>query len=126
MQLVRDIGTLIGRIPIHGVPIADAEHVRHTLTAALDDIARSLDAGRAPVDPGDLTACLDAAHDALARAEASGEVPVGLASALDILDPIAASITRIAGEAERWAQAQRPGRPAWWTRLAPQRPSRTG
>jgi uncharacterized membrane protein YccC len=126
MQLVRDIGTLAGRIPLQGVAIPGAEHVQHTLTAALDDIAGALDAGRTPDDPGDLTACLDTAHDALAHAEATGEWTKGLASTVDMLDTIAASITRIAGEAERWAQAQRPGRPAWWTRLAPQRPSRTG
>jgi hypothetical protein len=117
MQLVRDIGTLAGRIPIEGVAIPGAGHVRTTLTDALGTVAAALEAGTAPADPGDLTTCLDTAHDALTHDETTGSVPMGLAGTLDMLDTIAASTMRIAGEAARWAEAPEPGRHARWSRM---------
>ena len=117
MQLVRDIGTLAGRIPIEGVAIPGAGHVRATLTDALGTVAAALEAGTAPADPGDLTTCLDTAHDALTHDEATGSVPMGLAGTLDILDTIATSITRIADEAGQWATESQAGVRTRWSRM---------
>ncbi|MEO2057820.1 MAG: FUSC family protein [Thermoleophilia bacterium] len=118
MQLVRDIGTLAGRIPTEGVAIPGAGHVRTTLTGALDTVAAALETGMAPPDPGDLTTCLNTAHDALTHDEATGSVPMGLAGTLDMLDTIATSITRIADEAGRWAAPRQTTRHARWRRMA--------
>ena len=118
MQLVRDIGTLAGRIPTEGVTIPGAGHVRTTLTSALDTVAAALEAGTVPPDPGDLTTCLNTAHDALTHDETTGSVPMGLAGTLDMLDTIATSITRIADEAGRWAAPRPTTRHARWRRMA--------
>ncbi|MGA0067870.1 MAG: FUSC family protein [Miltoncostaeaceae bacterium] len=119
MQLVRDIGTLGGRIPLHGVAVPGMSQVRSEMTAALGRIADCLQQGTTPPAMDDLPQVLDPAHDAVRRLEAGDPAVHGLASTVDMLDTIALSITRLADEARRWSAQQADSGARWWSRLRP-------
>lgn len=119
MQLVRDIGTLGGRIPLDGVAVPDMPQVRSAMTAALARIADCVEQGSPPPAMDDLPRVLDPAHDAVQRIEGGAPTVHGLASTVDMLDTIALAITRLADEARLWS-AQRTGTgERWWSRLRP-------
>ncbi|MFM9017850.1 MAG: FUSC family protein [Actinomycetota bacterium] len=119
MQLVRDIGTLAGRIPIDGVAIPGAAEVRAQLTGALREVATAVRAGTSPPALGDLPDCLAEAHAAVDDARTAEDIPRGLAGTVDMLDTIAFATQRLAREAGEWAAASAQPRLHWWQRLAP-------
>jgi hypothetical protein len=119
MQLVRDIGTLAGRIPIDGVAIPGADAVRADLTEALREVAGAVRAGGRPPALGGLPQCLEAAHAAVDDARTAADIPRGLAGTVDMLDTIAFAIGRLADEAGEWATETTQPRRAWWQRLVP-------
>lgn len=116
MQLVRDIGTLGGRIPLDGVSVPGIDEARAQMARALDEVAGAIEAGTEPPDLRDLPDSLDPARDAVRAMEASGPVVPGLASTVDMLDSIALAITRLADEARGWAseRGQDNREPRWW------------
>ena len=119
MQLVRDIGTLAGRIPIDGVAIPGADTVREGLTGALRKVSSAVRAGGAPPALGDLQDCLLAARATVDDARDATDVPRGLAGAVDMLDTIAFAIQRLGDEAGAWATESAQPHRAWWQRLVP-------
>ena len=119
MQLVRDIGTLAGRIPIDGMAIPDAAAVRPALSGALRDIASAVRDGQSPSSPGDLLDVLAPAHAVVDDARSAADIPRGLAGTVDMLDIIAFAIQRLADEAGAWAAESARPRRAWWQRLVP-------
>ncbi|MBL6634389.1 MAG: FUSC family protein [Thermoleophilia bacterium] len=119
MQLVRDIGTLGGRIPLDGVAVPGMPQAREAMTSALRQVAGALDQGTAPPVLDHLPAVLDPAHDAVQRMEQGGTAVRGLASTVDMLDTIALSITRLGDEARTWRAQQVPSGRRWWHRLLP-------
>ncbi len=119
MQLVRDIGTLAGRVPIDGVAIPDAEAVRVRLAGALRDVADAVRTGARPPAMDDIEQCLAPAHAAVDDARSVADLPRGLVGAVDMLDTIAFAIQRVSTEAGDWAaEKARPDR-RWWQRLTP-------
>ncbi len=119
MQLVRDIGTLAGRIPLSGVAVPGMPRVREATTQALREVADALQQGAPPPDLHDLPAVLDPARDAVQRMEQGAPLVRGLASTVDMLDTITLAITRLADEGRHWqAEEPRRGR-SWWRRMAP-------
>lgn len=119
MQLVRDIGTLAGRIPIDGVAIPGAHAVRADLTGALRQVAAAVRTGDRPPALGDLPQCLEAAHAAVDDARTAADIPRGLAGTVDMLDTIAFAIGRLAQETGDWAAERAQPHRAWWKRLMP-------
>ena len=119
MQLVRDIGTLAGRVPIDGVAIPDVDAVRVRLAGALRDVADAVRAGARPPAMDDLQQCLEPAHAAVDDARSVADLPRGLVGAVDMLDTIAFATQRVSTEAGDWAaEKARPDR-RWWQRLTP-------
>lgn len=119
MQLVRDIGTLAGRIPIDGVAIPDADAVRDALTGALHQVAGAVRAGQVPPSLDHLQECLAGAHSVVDGARVAADVPHGLAGTVDMLDTIAFDIQQLATEAGAWATEATRAHRGWWRRLAP-------
>ena len=119
MQLVRDIGTLAGRIPIHGVDVPGIAEIRRDMVGALHDIAASLRSGGAPARDGNLQACLEQAHRASYDIRSADDVPRGLVGVVDMLETIAYAIERLTHEAADWAAESARGDRRWWHRLTP-------
>ena len=119
MQLVRDIGTLSGRIPLHGVAVPGMPGIRDATTQALRELADALEQGAPPPDLHELPAVLDAAHDAVQRMEQGAPLVRGLASTVDMLDTITLAITRLADEARDSAAQRAAAGRQWWRRMAP-------
>lgn len=119
MQLVRDIGTLAGRIPIDGVAIPGADWVRADLPGALRQVAIAVREGTGAPPLGDLQDCLSTARAAVDDARDAADVPRGLAGTVDMLDAIAFAIQRLGDEAGTWAVESAQPHRRWWQRLAP-------
>lgn len=119
MQLVRDIGTLAGRIPLDGVHVPGIDDVREALVGALRDVATALRTGGNPPSLDHLPDCLGPAHAAIDSMTSAHDVPRGLVGTVDMLDTIADAIQRLAGEVGDWERVRTERAGGWWHRLTP-------
>jgi hypothetical protein len=119
MQLVRDIGTLAGRIPLDGVHVPGIDDVRDALVGALRDVATALRTGGNPPSLDHLPDCLGPAHAAIDSMTSAHDAPRGLVGTVDMLDTIADAIQRLAGEVGDWERVRTERAGGWWHRLTP-------